>query len=153
VKSTDNGGIGGRSIKKLHTDRVLGSGRDDEEETVGKHLLDSVRSMTEAGSTASRTFLMEPWEVEEWIDGGKLERVLDSFLVSRDLDNKKERTSANYMSYELEDGLSIHVRKVPGEELEPTTDRYILSIGLEGIKGHNANRAQDLFYDLEGIPI
>lgn len=96
---------------------------------------------------------MEPWEVEAWIAGGRLERVLESFLVSHEIQNEKVRTGPNDVRYELDEGLSIHVHQVPGEELTPRTDRYVLSIGLQGIKSHNANRAQTIFYDLAGIPI
>ena len=105
------------------------------------------------GSTAGRTFVLEEHDVKEWIIAGKLDRVLEGFLVGHELRSKKVKRSVSDTTYQLDDGLSIRAYQVPREEVHVDTDKFILSLDVQGITAKNLVKAQQIYDDLDGIPI
>ena len=137
-------------MKKLYEGKIKAMDMGEDHHNA---LLDAIRHIGEGDTSASRAFLLEGHDVKVWIIGGKLERVLESHLVSHDLKITKRKESAYDFEYILEDGLSLHACRYPPERLTPHTDKFVLSIRLDGIDHHNVEKAKVIFEDLQGIPM
>lgn len=122
---------------------------DGEKTGIKDLLLDLAHDET----TASRAFILDEHEVKEWIIAGRLERVLDSFMAGHELPGKKKKRSVSDISYKLGDGLYLRAFQVPPEDIAGETNKFVLSLRMEGIDGRNADRAREIFTDLRGIPV
>ncbi len=137
-------------MKKLYEGKVMAQGSDIRDVS---GLLDSIRHIGEGDTSASRAFLLESHDVKLWIIAGKLEMVLDSFLVVHDISITKKKESAYDVLYLLEDGLSLHAYQFPPDQLTADTDKFVLSLKLDGIDHRNVEKARTIFEDLRGIPV
>ncbi|UCC93399.1 MAG: hypothetical protein JSW25_01660 [Thermoplasmata archaeon] len=137
-------------MKKLYEGKVKAM---DMGVTHHNALLESIRHIGEGDTSACRAFLLERHDVKVWIIGGKLERVLESHLVSHDIKITKRKQSAYDFEYLMEEGLSLHAYRYPPEKLNEHTDKFVLSLRLDGIDYHNINKAKAIFEGLQGIPI
>ncbi len=104
-------------------------------------------------ASADRKFILEQHDVERWMDSGKLDQVLEGFCAGHGLRTKKVQREPHDLKYFLADGLAIRAHRVPKEEVPVDTDKYILSVGVQGITKKNYEKAEKLLYDLSGIPI
>lgn len=137
-------------MKKLYEGKIRAMDLGEEHHSA---LMEVIRHIGEGDTSASRAFLLERYDVKVWIIGGKLERVLDSHLVSHDIKMEKRKESAYDIEYNLGDGLSLHAYRFPPDQLSPHTDKFVLSLRLDGIDHHNVERARAIFEDLKGIPM
>lgn len=131
--------------------RLVQHGVEPPEEVKG--LSGHLGAMMGHGSTACRTFVLEEHDVKEWIIAGKLDRVLEGFLAGQELSSKKVKRSTSDTTYELDGGLSLRAYQLPRDELHLDTDKFILSIAVQGITSKNHDKAKRLYDDLDGIPV
>jgi hypothetical protein len=138
-------------MKKLFEEKV--SHPDEPFDGEQSNLMGLLLDLAHDETTASRAFIMDEHEVKEWIIAGRLERVLDSFLAGHELPNKKKKRSVSDLSYKLGDGLYLRAFQVPPDDISGETEKFVLSLRLEGIDGRNTDRARAIFADLKGIPV
>ena len=112
-----------------------------------------LEAMVAPDMAADRKFILDDHDIEDWMDSGKLDKVLGGFIAGHDLHPKKVEKEPNDLRYFLEDGLIIHAHQVTEDEVQIDTDKYILSVGIDGMTAKNYEKAEKLWYDLSGIPI
>jgi hypothetical protein len=138
-------------VKKLFEGKVGHPDEPYDGEDAG--IREALFTVAHDDTTASRAFMLDEHEVKEWIIAGRLERVLDSFMAGHGIESRKKRTSSSDITYKLDYGLSLRAFQVPPGDLAGKTEKFVLSMRLEGIDARNVDMARTFFADLQGIPV